>query len=90
MQPHVFSASQKRAQWLQRANPYKQKYLADAFRSGARAYWAGQGVELHNFNRPEKAAFWAGYDAAAEQEATDDEASADPGYYVPAGQTDPA
>jgi hypothetical protein len=60
-------SSREKAAWLQKANPYKQKYLWDAFREGARAYWAGLGTDVHGLNSRERAAYWKGYDAAGEE-----------------------
>lgn len=78
------SASQEKAAWLSKANPYKQRYLWDAWREGARAFWTGTIPEWHGNSR-ERAAFNKGF-AAAEQAAED--RPVDPGYYVACGQTD--
>jgi hypothetical protein len=58
--------AREKADWLLKANPYKQRYLWDAFREGARAFWAGQPVAINGFNSRERAAFWKGYAAAEE------------------------
>jgi hypothetical protein len=55
--------AREKAYWLAKANPYKQAYLADAFKQGARAYWANTTPE-HPGNSRERAAFWRGYEAA--------------------------
>jgi len=52
--------------WLVKTNPYKQRYLWDAWREGARTFWTGKSPETLGLNSRERAAFWKGYRAAEE------------------------
>lgn len=65
-------SSRQKAEWIIKTNPYKgtagSRYLWDAWREGARAYWAGRGTDVHGLNSRERAAYWKGYDAAGEGE----------------------
>lgn len=61
--PPTMTAREKAA-WLSKANPYKQPYMWDAFREGARAFWAGTTPEWRGNSR-ERGAFNKGYQAAA-------------------------
>lgn len=57
--------AREKAAWITKNNPYKQKYLWDAWREGARAFWTGYTPEVHRLNSRERTtAFWKGYDAA--------------------------
>jgi hypothetical protein len=58
--------AREKADWLSKANPYKQQYLWDSFREGARLFWSGQppATRTYLLNSRERAAFWKGYDAA--------------------------
>jgi len=58
--------SREKAYWLTKVNPYKQRYLCDAFREGARAYWSKTMPEFRGNSR-ERAAFSNGYTAAQEE-----------------------
>lgn len=62
--------SREKAAWLTKANPYKQPDLWDAFREGARAYWAGRTPEYRGNSRM-RAAFNKGHQTAWDQEFQD-------------------
>jgi hypothetical protein len=55
--------SREKAAWLGKTIPYRQPYLRDAWRQGARAFWSGHTPDFIGNSR-ERAAFWKGYDAA--------------------------
>jgi len=58
-------SAREKAYWLTKANPYKQAYMWDAFREGARAWWAQDGSETYPYiSNRERVAFWKGYMAA--------------------------
>jgi hypothetical protein len=56
--------AREKAYWLAKVNPYKQPYMQNAFREGARAFWTGTMPKWPGNSR-EKAAFNKGYEAAA-------------------------
>jgi hypothetical protein len=58
--------AREKADWLSKANTYKQKYLWDAFREGARLFWSGEppATRTYLLNSRERRAFWKGYEAA--------------------------
>ena len=54
----------QKADWLTRTNPYRQAYMWDAYREGARAWWTDTMPEYRG-NTRERAAFMRGWTAAA-------------------------
>lgn len=57
-------SAREKTDWLIKTNPYKQRYLWDAWREGARAFWTGSIPAFNSFNSRERHAFWKGYNAA--------------------------
>ncbi len=55
--------AREKAYWLVKVNPYKQQYMSDAFKDGARAFWTGTERKWLGNSR-ERAAFHKGYAAA--------------------------
>lgn len=64
-------SSREKAYWITKTNPYKgtgnSRYLWDAWREGARAFWEGS-IPEYRGNSRERAAFTKGYNAAKEGE----------------------
>lgn len=77
--------AREKTDWLIKTNPYEQRYLWDAWREGARAFWTETMPEWRGNSR-ERAAFTKGYEAARIWDRRD--LPPDPGYYIPCGQTD--
>lgn len=59
--------SRQKADWIIKNNPYKQRYMWDAWREGVRAYWGSTMPEWRGNSR-ERGAFTESHTAAEKED----------------------